>query len=61
MNSRVLKRKQKSPYSLADEEQVQLKNLILVLDGVATAEELELSETWAMEDDSESESDDGDE
>jgi len=61
MNSRVLKRKQKSPYSLTDEEQVQLENVALVLDGVITAEELELSETWTIQDDdsdSESESDD---
>lgn len=61
MNSRVFKRKQKSPYSLTDEEQVQLENLELALDGVITAEELELSETWTTQDDdndSESESDD---
>ena len=51
MNSRVLKRKQKSLYSLMDDKQIQLKNRALILDGVTTAEELKFSETWALQDD----------
>ena len=40
MNSRVLKRKQKSPYQLSDNEKVEIEDEALMLDNIVVENEL---------------------